>query len=39
MTTSLQDLLGTDLLGTTTLRLLSSYLAPITYANNDSNLR
>ena len=39
MTTGLRNLLGTDLIGTTALHLLSSSLAPTTYANYDSGLR
>jgi hypothetical protein len=39
MTTRLQDLLGTDLLVTTALNLLSNSLAPATCANYDNNLR
>jgi site-specific recombinase XerD len=39
MTTQLRKLLGTDQVGTATLHLLSSSLAPTTYANYDSGVR
>jgi hypothetical protein len=39
MTTQLRKLLGTDEVGTAALHLLSSSLAPTTYANNDSGMR
>jgi hypothetical protein len=39
MTAQLRKLLGTDQLGTTTLNMLSSSLAPTTYANYDSGMR
>jgi hypothetical protein len=39
MTARLRNLLGTDHIGTTTLNLLSSSLAPTTYANCDSGMR
>jgi hypothetical protein len=38
-TTSLHDLLGTDLLGTAALTLLSSSMALAIYANYDNNIR
>jgi hypothetical protein len=39
MPTELHKLLGTDKVGTTALHLLSSSLAPTTYANYDSGMR
>jgi hypothetical protein len=39
MTARLRKLLGTDQIGTTALHLLSSSLAPTTYANYDSGMR
>jgi hypothetical protein len=39
MATQFRDLLGTDHLGTTAISLLSSSLAPSTYANYESALR
>jgi hypothetical protein len=39
MVDTFQSLLGTDTLGVTTISLLSSSLAPSTYANYDSALR
>jgi hypothetical protein len=39
MTTQLRKLLGIDKVGTTALHMLSSSLAPTTYANYDSGMR